>query len=286
MNGLLLIDKPAGPTSHDAVDVVRAWAGTRRVGHLGTLDPPAEGLLLMCLGDALKAVPWLEGFDKEYLGRVRFGVTTDTQDTTGDVLDWCDTGSLTPAAVQAAFAGVQGEIQQVPPMVSALKVDGRKLVNLARAGEVVERQPRPVTVYDLQLLRLNLPEVEFCVRVSKGTYVRTLCHDVGERLGCGASLAWLRRTRIGPFAVEQAVKLDALSETPKTALLPLLAGLTHLTRVDLTAEEKEDIKYGRKLPREVGPEGTGLTLIGPDGALVAIGIQKGGIRPVRVLDAY
>ena len=160
--------------------------------------------------------------------------------------------------MHAAFAGVQGRIQQVPPMVSALKVDGRKLVNLARAGEVVERQPRPVTVYDLELLRTALPDVEFRVRVSKGTYVRTLCHDVGERLGCGASLAWLRRTRIGPFAVEQAVRMDDLSRTPRTALLPLLAGLTHLTRVELTAEEKEHIKYGRKLPRVVGAEGDGL----------------------------
>ncbi len=251
MNGLLLVDKPAGPTSHDVVAAVRRWAGTRRVGHLGTLDPAAEGLLVLCIGEALKAVPWMEGFDKEYQGRLRLGLVTDTQDTTGRVVAEREWGDVTESALREACAGFVGERDQVPPMVSALKVGGRKLVDLARAGQEVERRPRRVTVHAWRIERIALPEAEFTVRVSKGTYVRTLCHDLGAVLGCGAAMSWLRRTRVGPFDVVAAVAPASLPEgrdPPGRAFRPVREGVAHLPGVPVTTAEAQRLRRGRRIP--------------------------------------
>ncbi len=213
MKGILLVDKPSGLTSHDVVDRVRRAAHTRRVGHTGTLDPAATGLLVLCLGAATRLSQVLTAMDKVYEGSMRLGVVTDSHDMDGKVLAESPVPDLTADVLEAALAKYTGSLLQVPPMVSAVKIDGERLYKKARKGETVERAPRPVTVHEFALLGYEPPEARFRVRCTRGTYVRTLCHDVGQDLGCGATLALLRRTWVGHHSVEQATPLDAL-QTP------------------------------------------------------------------------
>lgn len=209
MNGLLLVDKPAGITSHDVVDRIRRAAGIRRIGHTGTLDPGATGLLVLCLGAATRLSEHLTGLDKVYEGSMRLGVVTDSYDLDGKVVATHAVPVLTLEAIQAACDRFSGDIMQVPPMVSAVKVGGERLYKRARHGETVERQPRPVTVREFRALAYDPPDVTIRVRCTRGTYVRSLCHDVGESLGCGAVLASLRRTFVGHHSVEDALPVAA-----------------------------------------------------------------------------
>jgi tRNA pseudouridine55 synthase len=198
MNGLLLVDKPAGITSHDVVDRIRRAAGTRKVGHTGTLDPGATGLLVLCLGVATRLSEHLTGLDKVYEGAMRLGLVTDSYDMDGKVTAESPvTANLTMADIQSACDRFAGEIMQVPPMVSAVKVGGERLYKRARQGEVVERAARQVTVREFHVLSYKAPDAQIRVRCTRGTYVRSLCHDVGQALGCGAILASLRRTFVG-----------------------------------------------------------------------------------------
>jgi tRNA pseudouridine55 synthase len=210
MNGLLLVDKPAGLTSHDVVDRVRHAAGIRRVGHTGTLDPCATGLLVLCLGSATRLSEHLTGLDKVYEGAMRLGVVTDSYDLDGKVVQTNDVPELNLAVIQQACDRFSGDILQVPPMVSAVKIGGERLYKKARRGQMVEREPRPVTVHEFCGVRYEPPDVFIRVRCSRGTYVRSLCHDVGQALGCGAVLATLRRTFVGHHSVENACPVDAL----------------------------------------------------------------------------
>lgn len=209
-DGILLVDKPAGMTSHDVVWRVRKLFGTKKVGHTGTLDPMATGVLVVLLGRAAKACEYVSHDEKVYEATLRLGLTTDTEDVTGTVLTTAE--SLpSPAEVEAALPAFRGEILQVPPMYSALKVNGRKLCDLARAGEVVEREARPVTVKSLFCEATEAAgDYRLTVRVSGGTYIRTLCADIGAALGCGGVMAALRRTEAGGFSIGDCVTLEAL----------------------------------------------------------------------------
>ena len=222
MTGIVVIDKPAGWTSFDVVAKLRRALHERRIGHGGTLDPMATGVLPVFVGRATRAVEFMESADKEYLAGVRFGFTTDTQDTTGTVLTQSGI-QPTESEVEAALQTFLGEQEQLPPLYSAIKVDGKKLYEYARAGKDVERKARRITIS--QIVPLGFAEdgeYRFRLTVSKGTYVRTICHDLGEKLGCGGAMSSLRRLRAGTFRIEDASTLDeVLVEGGETRVLPL-----------------------------------------------------------------
>lgn len=209
MNGIIVIDKEPGFTSHDVVAKMRGICGQRKIGHTGTLDPMATGVLPVCLGSATKLCDMLADRDKEYVAELLLGVETDTQDVTGQVLARCPV-EVQESQVRSVAASFVGEYRQVPPMYSALKVNGKKLCDLARAGKEVERKARPVQIYELEILECSLPVVRMRVVCSKGTYIRTLCADMGERLACGGTMQSLRRTRVGMFSLEDACTLGEL----------------------------------------------------------------------------
>lgn len=208
--GILLADKPSGPTSHDIVDRIRRRFRLKRVGHCGTLDPRATGLLVLVIGRATKLSERLMGDDKEYEGTLHLGVTTDSQDADGKVLAENPVPPLTAAQIEEVFATFRGDLLQTPPMVSAKKIAGVPLYKLARKGKEVERKPRMIHVFRLDILRAAPPEVDFRLLCTKGTYVRTLCHDLGEKFGCGGHLSRLRRTASGRFHVEKAFALETI----------------------------------------------------------------------------
>ncbi len=211
INGILNIDKPQGFTSHDVVAKLRGITGQKKIGHTGTLDPEAVGVLPVCLGSATKLCDFLTGKDKEYVARVQLGISTDTQDTTGRILQERKVESA-PEEVKRALQSFVGEYQQIPPMYSALKVNGKRLYELAREGKEVERKARPVYIKEIELLEMELPLLTIRVECSKGTYIRTLCHDLGETLGCGAAMARLERTRSGSFTKATSITLEQLEE--------------------------------------------------------------------------
>lgn len=203
-SGFLVVDKPAGCTSHDVVDAARRWLGIRRIGHLGTLDPQATGVLPLAVRGATKLATFFQACGKAYVGTVRLGISTDTLDGEGRVVARHEGPLPDEAAVRAAMSSFVGEIEQIPPMYSAVKREGVPLHRLARAGEEVERDPKKVVIRRLELVRFEPPDVEIAVDCGPGTYVRTLAHDLGESLGCGAYLADLRRIRSEPFDISQA----------------------------------------------------------------------------------
>lgn len=214
MNGIVIIDKPAGWTSQDVTARLRRVFGTRRIGHGGTLDPMATGVLPVFVGRATRGVEFFEHAEKTYETELLLGVATDTEDTTGTVLTRREV-SVTPGQLAAVLERFRGEIMQIPPMYSALKVNGQKLCDLARKGRQVERQPRPVTIHELTLLSREGDTLHLQVRCSKGTYIRTLCADIGEALGCGGCMQALRRTQAGEYTIAEAVPLQQLLESPE-----------------------------------------------------------------------
>ena len=227
-DGLLLVDKPAGMTSSDVVVAVRRMFRLRKVGHAGTLDPQATGLLLLLVGRGTKFCTSLMGGDKTYEGTLRLGAATTTQDAEGEVVSGSDPSGVARERLEALVASdFTGDIFQTPPMVSAIKVNGVPLYKMARKGEEVAREPRLVHVFSFRIDDFALPDVRFTVRCTKGTYVRTLCYDIGAALGCGGHLAALRRTRSGRFSVADAIALDDLRALPRadlpSRLLPLSA---------------------------------------------------------------
>lgn len=201
VNGVLLVDKAPDMTSHDVVAVARKCLGIKKIGHCGTLDPMATGMLILVVGNATKIQDLLMSEDKEYLGTATLGTSTSTQDKEGDVLEKKEVSTFTHEQITAAFDSLKGDFYQMPPMVSAIKKNGIPLYKLARQGKVVERDPRLVHVFDYEITRIELPEIDFRVVCSKGFYVRTYAHDIGQALGCGAHLSSLRRTRSGSFSL-------------------------------------------------------------------------------------
>ncbi len=210
-NGIINIYKEKGFTSHDVVAKMRGICKQKKIGHTGTLDPDATGVLPVCLGSGTKLCDMLTDKDKEYVAELLLGVETDTQDVTGQVL--CEKEPINDEEqIRECILSFQGEYMQVPPMYSALKVNGKKLYELARAGKEVERQARTVTIHEIEILEINLPVVKMRVACSKGTYIRTLCADIGAKLGCGGTMKSLLRTKVGPFSLEKAITLKQLEE--------------------------------------------------------------------------
>jgi len=279
-SGLLRVDKPTGVTSHDVVDRVRRRLRTKSAGHLGTLDPGASGLLVLALGAATRCAQVWQTGRKTYEATVRFGVVTGTQDLQGEVLERHEV-AFDERQVREAATAFTGELDQVPPMVSALKVGGQRLHRLARRGEVVERAPRRVTVHSWEWLGFELPEASFRVVVSGGTYVRTLAHDLGARLGPGGALKSLRRLRSEPFGLEGAVGLHDLdSATPDEVFaragVPLAEALRGLPLVALDAAGAAELGFGRRPTVEPGtaPLHAGarsVAFYGPGGEPLALG---------------
>jgi tRNA pseudouridine55 synthase len=281
VNGFLVVDKPPGMTSHDVVARARRALGERRVGHAGTLDPPATGVLLLGVGRGTRLLRFCEAYDKEYVAEVAFGVTTSTQDAEGEVLEERDATGIGVDAVKKALEGFRGEIEQVPPMVSAIKVGGEPLYRKARRGEEIERAPRRVVVHDLTLESFVPGErarATLRVRCSKGTYVRTLAADLGEALGAGAHVATLRRTRIGPFDVDGAISLDAVG--PET-IRPMADAVAGYPRHAVDADGARALVQGKPLPA-AGIDGP-YAIFGPDGLVAMAEDQEREARSLCVL---
>ncbi|OPX46225.1 tRNA pseudouridine synthase B [Ruminiclostridium hungatei] len=265
MNGIINVLKPAGMTSFDVVGYLRKVAGQKKIGHTGTLDPSAVGVLPICLGNATGAIEFMMEKDKVYRAELTLGYATDTQDASGNVIY---TGSVEPdhAAIEAAIGSFTGELEQLPPMYSAIKINGRKLYELARKGETVERQPRKIRVFDIKILRIweqpdefghdrehsgrlpgkMLKKALFEVHCSKGTYIRTLCHDIGEKLGCGGHMSFLVRTRAGRYGLDTALTLEEIRELSdrrrlEESLIPVETVFEDFDSIRL--DERETFKY-------------------------------------------
>ncbi|NLT43502.1 MAG: tRNA pseudouridine(55) synthase TruB [Anaerolineae bacterium] len=274
LSGVVLVDKPVGPTSHDVVAAVRRAVGQKRVGHAGTLDPLAEGLLLVLLGSATRLAEYLVGHDKAYCTEARLSIETDTYDTEGRVTrQW--TGDLpSDAEIGRALAGFVGPLLQTPPAYSAVKVGGQPLHRLARRGTATPVAPRRVTIHSLDWRRLGPEHIVLHVHCSAGTYIRSLVHDLGAALGCGAHVTRLRRIQSGPFSVEDALPLsealERLADGDERVLLGPAAALPHWPRINLGPEEVAGLRLGRAVsgPR---PQTEAMHLaVGPDGDVVAI----------------
>ncbi len=271
--GLIIVDKPVGPTSHNIVSLVRRGTQIRKVGHAGTLDPRASGVLVLCLGAATRLSEYLSTSVKSYQAVIRFGSSTRTYDSDGDVIR--QTGLMPRLReIQTVIPSFLGEIEQVPPPFSAIKVKGRKAYEMARAGEEFDLGPRKVTIYKLEVASFDPPDLTLEVDCSAGTYIRSLAHDLGERLSAGAHLAGLRRTRAGPFTLEDAVVLPKLEVgflTGKWEQYVRSAGdaLPEFTAVSVSGEDLERIRFGHRIAAPPGAQGMAKA-IGPDGELVAI----------------
>jgi tRNA pseudouridine55 synthase len=280
VDGVLVVDKPAGPTSHDVVDDVRRALSTRRVGHTGTLDPFATGVLPVCVGRATRLARFLAEGVKEYAATVRLGFATSTDDLTGEPLSPPRPVEATAEGLAAALSGLVGRLDQVPPAFSARRVGGRRLYELARRGEASARQATPVTVHALELVAHRGDTVEIVVRCSPGTYVRAIARDLGERLGTGAHLAGLRRTRSGAFSLAQAVPGHDLSGAADH-LIPLSALLPDWPAVRVAEEGRRLVVHGRELVRESVVEGfpeapTGrVRVVDASGELLALAQPRG-----------
>lgn len=231
LDGVLLVDKAAGMTSHDVVAITRRTLNTKKVGHCGTLDPLATGLLIIVIGRGTKIQDLLMAEDKEYVGTMKLGEITDSQDADGQVIESRPVPELSQEQIAAAFAKFQGDFYQMPPMVSAIKKEGVPLYKLARQGKTVEREPRFVHVFGHEIQATRIPEIDFRVVCSKGFYVRTYAHDIGLELGCGAHLKSLRRTKSGRFTLDLAVSVDDLLKGDRAAIAPKILDLPTVSRM-------------------------------------------------------
>ena len=276
MNGIVIVDKPQGWTSQDVTARLRRVFNTRRIGHGGTLDPMATGVLPVFVGRATRGVEFFEHAEKTYETVLRLGITTDTEDISGTVLTEQD-AFATGEQLEEVLANFRGEILQVPPMYSALKVGGQKLVDLARKGKEVERQPRPITIHELRLLGMDADGIHLRVRCSKGTYIRTLCKDIGEALGCGGCMAALRRVQAGEYTIDEAVPLQTLLETedPEPYLRPVDTMFRQYDAITLTEKQELRCRNGNSFSITL-PDGT-YRAYGKNGEFLALSKADGGI---------
>lgn len=282
MDGVFVIDKPAGMTSHDVVDAVRKALRTKRVGHGGTLDPDATGILLVGVGKATRFLSYAQASPKRYEAIVKLGTTTSTLDASGDVLEERPV-SVSKDQIEDLLPRFTGEIDQVPPMVSAIKIGGKRLHELARQGEEVERPPRRVTIYELSLTEGPTEDDEFSLDVlcSGGTYIRTLAHDIGQELGCGAHLKTLRRTEAAGFSLGDAIALDDVG--PDT-LRPMVDAIRDLPSTEVSGDDVSLVANGRPLLVDTGLDPGSLTALTHEGALLAVyKVEKARIVPERVV---
>jgi tRNA pseudouridine55 synthase len=281
-HGLLPVDKPAGPTSHDIVALARRALGTRRIGHTGTLDPFASGLLLLCAGNATRIAEYLTGMDKRYLATVRLGVATDTDDHTGAVIAESDAAGITADEVEQALQPLRGAVLQVPPRYSAKKREGERAYSAARAGRPVLLDPVQVRVHELVLLSFEPPLARVEVLCSSGTYIRAIARDLGEALGVGGHLTALRRTAVGPHTLDRAISTADLAEpeTARAALVPIGEALPHVPVVQLDAGQAAAVRHGRRVRVDGAAEGMVLMQSAGDEA-VGIGHVDGGVLQPR-----
>lgn len=297
-SGILNVNKPPGPTSHDIVALVRRRTGARKVGHAGTLDPLASGVLLICLGQATRITEYLMELTKVYRATLRLGVSTDTQDAEGKVVATSPVPAIQPQEMRSALDSFVGQIELVPPSYSAVKIAGQPAYKLARRGAPPQLPARPARVYRIELLRLEPPDLEIEVECARGTYVRALAAAIGRRLGCGAHVARLIRTAVGPFTIDAAVDLGELERRAgagdwKDLLHPLDAGLVSLPAVTVDIEDEKDLRHGQavkldteklRLPSPL-VDGLECRAYAEDGSLVAVVKYDAGAkmwRPHRV----
>ena len=283
MNGILLVDKPSGWTSNDVVCKMKGVLHERRIGHSGTLDPMATGLLPLFIGKATKAVEFAEKNIKKYIAGISFGIVTDTQDISGNIISEQKCSVSDQEFLQAAEA-FNGEISQIPPMYSALKQNGKRLYDLARQGIEVERKPRTVNIGSIELISASDNGFVFSVVCSAGTYVRTLCHDIGQYLGCGACMSSLRRIQCGGFSINEAYKLDRIIETAETGriesiLLPVDSLFSDLTKYTCSETEESCIRNGRQLQTEL--QDGKYTVYSAEGEFLMLAEAESGILRSR-----
>ncbi len=286
ISGIILVDKPQDWTSHDVVAKLRGLLHERRIGHSGTLDPMATGVLAVFVGRATRAVEFAEADEKEYIATAVFGITTDTQDITGNILNTCEDFNITEESIKNALNGFVGEIQQIPPMYSAIKQNGKKLYELARRGKTVERKPRRVFIKEIELLRADCKSADIRVVCSKGTYIRTLVSDIGEKLGCGAALSALRRTRAGRFTEGECHTLSQIAALiaengPESALIPTDELFRDIP--EYTADPKSERKIRCGASFDVQGLNDGLYRVySANGAFLMLGtVQNGIMRAVK-----
>ena len=275
-SGIIIIDKPAGWTSQDVAARLRGVFHERRIGHGGTLDPMATGVLPIFVGRATRAVEFFEHAEKEYVAGLRLGVQTDTQDLTGEIVAQRPV-SVTREQVQAALEGFLGVQEQLPPMYSAVKIGGKKLYELARQGKTVERKPRQIELLELELLSGENADWQFRVRCSKGTYVRTLCHDIGQALGCGGCMSSLRRTKAGGYGLDRAVTMEEIisMDDPAACLLPVDSVFDRLPRVTVHENQLRAIYNGAAVKASGLADGS-YRVYAPDGTFLMVGLAEGG----------
>ena len=284
-NGILVIDKSAGWTSQDVAAKLRGVFHERRVGHGGTLDPMATGVLPIFIGRATRAAEFLESAEKEYVAGLRLGVVTDTQDTSGNILETHPV-AVTREEVQAALRQFLGPIEQIPPMYSAIKINGQKLYELARRGQEVERKPRSITIHELELLEGADADYLLRVRCSKGTYVRTLCHDLGRALGCGGCMSSLRRTRAGSVTLSPAVTVQqvlnfAAEQAPQALLMPVDAVFSMHPPLIVTMGQAAKLKNGAQIKDWQFRPGT-YRVYAEDGEFLLLGrVENGGLTTIK-----
>ena len=297
LSGVVVVNKPSGPTSFDVVRRVKGLFKVKRVGHTGTLDPTATGVLPICVGEATKVAGFIADGEKEYEATVRFGQVTDTQDAAGRVLETRPVEGLTEDRVREALRSFVGLIEQTPPMYSARKIEGKRLYELARAGEEVEREPRTVNVDEARLTSYQPPDCGIFVRCSKGTYLRTLAHDLGARLGCGAHLRELRRVRVASFGIDESVGLDELMAAAKQGrdelaryLKPLDRALEGLAELRLDPQLSRRVAHGHtpgpadlsRLRAPPYPRGRRVRLMDPSGHVLAVA-ESDGVGTLKLL---
>lgn len=286
-NGILLLDKPVGMTSNAALTRTKRVLGIKKAGHTGTLDPLASGLLVLCFGEATKVAGYLLDAEKAYEATVFLGIATDTEDGEGEVTARADVPALSGDDIEKVLDAFRGEIEQIPPMHSALKHQGRRLYELARKGEEVERPARRVTILELNLIDYTAPELKIEVRCTKGTYIRSLARDIGQAIGCGAHLTALRRTASTPFSIDNAVGLEALDEMePEQArnlLQPPDDALAHLPEVALDEVQATRLRQGQRLAGLPEPHDGMVRVYAPD-VFMGIGQMdgEGRLQPKRL----
>lgn len=292
MDLIINLHKSLGITSQQAVTRVKKILKVRKAGHTGTLDPLATGVMLVCLGEATKVARFFLDMDKRYRARVKLGERTDTCDAEGKVIETADISSITEAGLMDAVMSFRGAIEQTPPMYSAVKVGGKALYKLARKGIEIERKTRLVTIYDIGVAGISLPFFDLVVSCSKGTYIRTLCDDIGRKLGPGAHLAGLQRLSVGSFAIEDALTFEELAMRDLVpdgrSVFTIDTALSTMPRVYLDEEESRRVRHGQRIPKNIQDQSDAyqaLKLIGPDGELIGIGsINSGVIVVERILN--
>lgn len=278
ISGVLVVDKPVGLTSHDVVQIVRKGTNIRRAGHTGTLDPRASGVLVILIGPAVRLSEYVSASDKRYQAVVRLGASTDTYDADGRITSTSPVDKITEEQFEESLQSFVGEIEQVPPPYSAVKIKGRKAYEMAREGEDIDLAPRRIKVYSLELLEWAPPEAVVDVYCSSGTYVRSLAHDLGEKLGCGAHLIGLRRTKSGRFTLRDAVPLRRLREAFEDGnwyqyLIPAAEALSDWPAIELTQEQVEAIRHGHRITSDESINESGVAMIrgvSEQGELVAL----------------